>query len=289
MAVIELFQAYGWFFVAVAGLLGLVVGSFLNVVVYRLPLMMEREWRSQCAELLGQPEEETREIFNLAVPPSRCTVCDRPISATENIPLLSYLLMRGRCACGRTPISVQYPLVELLTGILTAVVAWHFGVGWQALAAFFLTWALIVLSIIDLKHQLLPDAITLPWLWFGLALALFGIFVDLRASVIGAMAGYLALWIVFHLYRLLTGKEGFGYGDFKLLGMLGAWQGWQALGLIIILSSVVGAVIGIGMMLIMGRDRNVPMPFGPYLAVAGWISLLWGAQLTETYLGLLQP
>lgn len=287
MAVIELFQAYPWVFVVASGLLGLIVGSFLNVVVYRLPLMMEREWKAQCAELLGQPTEEAQSTFNLAMPPSRCTVCDRPIRAIENIPVISYLMMRGRCACGRTSIAIQYPLVELLSGVLTAVVAWHFGASWQASAAFLLTWALIALSIIDIKHQLLPDAITLPWLWLGLALALFGIFVDLRTSVIGAMAGYLALWSVFHLYRLLTDKEGFGYGDFKLLSLLGAWQGWQALGLIIILSSVVGAVVGIGMMVFAGRDRQLPMPFGPYLAIAGWISLLWGSTLTKSYLQML--
>lgn len=291
MAVIELFQSLPWFFVITAGILGLLVGSFLNVVAYRLPVMMEREWQAQCRELLNQPVDDPnpQTTFNLAVPPSRCTVCDRPIKASENIPVFSYLMMRGRCACGRSPIAIQYPLVELLSGVLTAVVAWHFGVGWQALAGFILTWALIALSVIDLKHQLLPDAITLPWLWFGLALGLFGVFVDLRTSVIGAMAGYLALWLVFHAYRLLTGKEGFGYGDFKLLGMLGAWQGWQSLGLIIILSSMVGAVIGIGMIVILGRDRQLPIPFGPYLAIAGWISLLWGPALTESYLQMLQP
>lgn len=289
MALLELFQGYPWFFVLVATVLGLIVGSFLNVVIYRLPVMMEREWHAQCAELLGHTPVAEPVTFNLAVPPSRCNVCDRPIRAIENIPVISYLFMRGHCACGKSPISIQYPLVELSSGILTALVAWHYGVGWQALSAFVLTWALIALSVIDMKHQLLPDAITLPWLWFGLTLGLFGVFVDLQASVIGAIAGYLSLWIVFHVYRLLTGKEGFGYGDFKLLGMLGAWQGWQALPLIILLSSVVGAVIGISMILLAGRDRQLPIPFGPYLAITGWISLLWGAKISGAYLEMLQP
>lgn len=283
MDAMELFATAPVVFTVVVGLLGLIVGSFLNVVIYRLPLMMERAWRLQCAELMGQtaPEEPT---FNLVTPRSRCPQCGQLITALQNIPLLSYALQRGRCAHCDATISVQYPLVEALTGILTAVVAWRFGFGWQAGAAIVLTWALIALSVIDFKTQLLPDSITLPFLWFGIALALGGMFTDLNSSVIGAMAGYLSLWSVYHLFRLLTGKEGMGYGDFKLLALLGAWQGWQYLPAIIILSSVVGAVLGSALILLRGRDRNLPMPFGPFLAIAGWITLLWGDALNALYL-----
>jgi leader peptidase (prepilin peptidase)/N-methyltransferase len=270
-------------FALVAGLFGLIVGSFLNVVIHRLPIMMERAWRAQCAELLGQTAA-TNEPFNLWQPRSRCPACGHLISAAENIPLLSYALLRGRCAHCKAVISPQYPLVEALSGLLAALTAWHFGFGWPALAALLLSWALIALAVIDLKQQLLPDSITLPFLWLGLGLALFGLFTDLESSVVGAMAGYLSLWLVFQLFRLLTGKEGMGYGDFKLLAMLGAWQGWQFLLAIIILSSLVGAVSGLLLILLRGRDRNVPMPFGPFLAAAGWLTLLWGETLNHLYL-----
>ncbi len=287
MTVLLYLQTNPLAFLVFAGLLGLVVGSFLNVVIYRLPLMMERDWRIQCAEVSdpeGQAPAES-ERFNLVVPRSRCPACAHPISAWENIPVLSYVLLQGKCSACGAPISLRYPVVELLTAALSVVVAWRFGWGWQAGAALLLTWALIALSFIDFDRQLLPDVITLPWLWLGLGISLFGILTDVRASVIGAIAGYLFLWSVYHLFRLLTGKEGMGYGDFKLLAMLGAWTGWQMLPVIVLLSSLVGALVGIALIVTRGHDRNVPIPFGPYLAVAGWIALLWGKDLLRLYMG----
>jgi leader peptidase (prepilin peptidase)/N-methyltransferase len=264
-------------------LLGLVVGSFLNVVIYRVPIMMRREWESQCAEMSGG-EAVTTPAFNLFTPNSRCPKCGHAIRAWENIPIVSYLIQRGRCAhCGEG-ISPRYPLIEGLSAIMTAVVAWHFGFGAPALAAMALTWALIALTMIDFDHQLLPDDITLPFLWVGLALNVTGLFTDLTSAVVGAMAGYLSLWLVFHGFRLLTGKEGMGYGDFKLLAVFGAWLGWKALPAVILISSVVGAVVGVALILARGHDRNVPIPFGPYLAAAGWITLLWGDALMNWYL-----
>lgn len=271
-------------FLAAVGVLGLLMGSFLNVVILRLPRMLEREWRSQCQELLGASAPVPDQHFDLLWPPSACPHCQRRIRPWENIPLLSYLLLRGRCrGCGGR-ISLRYPLIEALTAVLSVYVAWHFGFGAQALTALALTWGLIALSVIDLDHQLLPDNLTLPLLWLGLLLSLGEVFVDPRASIIGAVAGYLSLWLVYHGFRLLTGKEGMGYGDFKLLAMLGAWLGWQALPVIILLSSLVGALVGITMILLLGRDRNIPIPFGPYLAAAGWLALLWGDRLTDAYL-----
>lgn len=272
-------------FVAGVFLLGLAVGSFLNVVIHRLPKMMERDWRRQCAELDDTEGTATEErSFNLSTPASTCPHCGHRIRWFENIPLLSYLFLRGRCsACGK-PISLRYPVIELVTALLSAAVAWHFGWSWQAGAALLLTWALIALSMIDFDHQLLPDSITLPFLWLGLLLSLFPVFADAQTAIIGALAGYLSLWLLFHAFRLLTGKEGMGYGDFKLLAMLGAWMGWQALPVVILLSSVVGAVVGIGLILFLGRDRQLPIPFGPYLAAAGWITLLWGSDITGAYL-----
>ena len=264
--------------------MGLIVGSFLNVVIHRLPIMMEREWTVQCLEHLNQPPlTEPTPTFNLWTPRSRCPACESPISPTQNIPLVSYLLQGGRCAHCGSAIPIRYPLIESLGGVLAAIVAWRFGFGEQALAALLLTWALIALSVIDLEHQLLPDSITLPFLWLGLFLALFGVFTDLRSSVIGVMAGYLTLWSVFHVFRLLTGKEGMGYGDFKLLAMFGAWLGWQYLPAIVIVSSVVGAIVGLFLILFWSRDRSIPMPFGPFLAAAGWITLLWGDSLNRLY------
>jgi len=275
-------------FVPVTLVLGLVVGSFLNVVIYRLPVMMERTWRRDCDALAGKEAMPT-ERFDLVLPRSRCPHCGQQVTARDNIPVLSYLLLRGRCrACG-AHISLRYPTVELLTGILTVVTALHFGPTWQALFAILLTWALIALSSIDFDKQLLPDSITLPMLWLGLLLSIFGIYTDSHASIIGAAAGYLSLWTIYHLFRLLTGKEGMGYGDFKLFALFGAWLGWQSLPLIILLSSAVGAVIGLSLILFRGRDRNIPIPFGPYLAIAGWIALLWGEQLTAWYLRAALP
>jgi len=271
------------FFIGTLFVLGLMVGSFLNVVIHRLPLMMERDWQAQYQEYLGEsPAEEAP--LNLAQPASRCPHCNHKIRYYENIPLLSYLWLRGKCSSCQAAISIRYPLIELLTGILSAVIAWHFGFGLQAGAALLLTWALIALSMIDVDHQLLPDSITLPLLWLGLALSLFPVFADMHSSLIGAIAGYLSLWTVYQLFKLVTGKEGMGFGDFKLLAALGAWMGWQALPVIVLLSSAVGALLGGAMIAIQGRDRAQPIPFGPYLAIAGWIALLWGKQITDAYL-----
>ncbi|MCL2523176.1 MAG: A24 family peptidase [Betaproteobacteria bacterium] len=268
----------------IAGLLGLCVGSFLNVMIHRLPLIMEREWQGQCAELRGEPPPPG-EPLSLARPRSRCPHCGHRITALENIPLLSYLLLKGRCAgCGQR-ISPRYPSVELLTGLLSAYAAWHFGPTPQLAGALLLIWALIALAAIDLDTQLLPDAITLPLLWLGLAFNLAGSFTDIHSAVIGAMAGYLALWSVFWLFKLATGKEGMGYGDFKLLAALGAWLGWTLLPAIILISSVVGALVGITLIVVVRHGRNVPIPFGPYLAAAGVIALFWGEAITRGYLG----
>ena len=286
MSFVELFQTNPTIFIVVAGIIGLLVGSFLNVVIHRLPIMMEREWKSQCRELLDQTcsEEESDEVFNLSKPRSRCPKCDHAITAMENIPVISYLLQAGKCkGCG-DKISVRYPVVELLTGILTAVVAWRFGFGWPAFGGILLTWALIALSGIDFDTQLLPDSITLPFLWLGIGFNLFGTFTDLQSSVIGAMAGYLSLWSVYWLFKIVTGKEGMGFGDFKLLALIGAWLGWMILPLTIILSSLAGAVIGISLIVFKSHGREVPIPFGPYLAIAGWIALCWGQDLTDMYL-----
>lgn len=284
--IMEALAASPALFISLICLLGLIVGSFLNVVIHRLPIMMDRSWRSQCAELLDQPTTEEAP-YNLWAPPSRCPSCGHAISPAENIPLLSYVLLRGRCSECKAPISAQYPLIEALSGLLAAITAWKFGFGWPAAAALVLTWALTALAVIDLKHQLLPDSITLPLLWLGLAVALFGVFTDLESSVIGAMTGYLSLWSVFQVFRLLTGKEGMGYGDFKLLAALGAWQGWQYLVAIVIVSSVVGAITGFLLILFRDRDRHIPIPFGPFLAAAGWLTLLWGEALNRLYLGWL--
>jgi len=265
--------------------IGLALGSFLNVVIYRLPLMLESHWRRECCELLEMAGEKEETPLNLATPNSHCPLCKAPIRPWQNIPVLSYLLLRGRCgACGQ-PISPRYPLLELAAGLMTMALAWHFPPGAALLGAALFTWALIALTMIDIDHQLLPDNITLPLLWLGLLFNLGGTYATLPEAVVGAMAGYLILWSVYQLFRLLTGKEGMGYGDFKLLAALGAWLGWQALPLVILLSSVVGAVVGIALMVIKRRGRDIPIPFGPYLAVAGWIALLWGDAIMARYLG----
>lgn len=271
---------------AMAGLLGLCIGSFLNVVIHRLPKMMEQEWHAQCADLRGEtlPAEPT---LSLATPRSRCPSCGHQITALENIPILSYLLLRGRCSGCGAPISLRYPLIEISTGLLSAYTIWHFGATEQAAGALLLIWSLIALAAIDFDTQLLPDTITLPLLWLGLAFNLFATYSELPTAVIGAMAGYLALWSVFWLFKLATGKEGMGYGDFKLLAALGAWLGWQMLPAIILLSSVVGAAVGVTLIVATRHGRNVPIPFGPYLAAAGIIALFWGQQITRSYLGLI--
>lgn len=273
---------------AVAGLLGLCVGSFLNVVIHRLPKMMEQEWQGQCAELRGETASTAAEPLSLAKPRSRCPACGHQITALENIPLISYLLiLKGKCSGCGARISPRYPIIEAITGLLSAYAAWHFGPTVQAAGALLLIWALIALSAIDLDTQLLPDSITLPLLWLGLAFNLWATYADLPSAVVGAMLGYLALWCVFWLFKLVTGKEGMGYGDFKLLAALGAWLGWQMLPVIILLSSVVGAIVGITLIVAARHGRNVPIPFGPYLAAAGGIALFWGGQLTHSYLGLI--
>jgi leader peptidase (prepilin peptidase)/N-methyltransferase len=277
-----------------AALLGLIIGSFLNVVIYRLPLMMDREWRQQARQLLGQSSEAgpTQAPINLISPRSHCPACQSPVAARHNVPVLSYLLLKGRCAaCGIT-ISPRYPLIELLTALLSATIIWHFGPTLAGLAALVLCWALIAASAIDLDHQILPDSITQPLLWLGLALGLSGVLADtppfpnLQSAVLGAMTGYLSLWTVYKVFKWLTGKEGMGYGDFKLLATLGAWLGWQMLPLIIILSAVVGTVTGIAMIAIGRHARQAPIPFGPFLAAAGLCALLWGPELVSAYLGM---
>ncbi|MDK9702898.1 MAG: prepilin peptidase [Sulfuritalea sp.] len=272
-------------FALVAGLLGLMIGSFLNVVIHRLPIMMERDWAAQCAELKGDAPPAF-EPLSLARPRSRCPQCGHPITALENIPVVSWLALRGKCKGCAAPISIRYPLIEALTGLLFAYAAWHFGFTAAGLGALALLTALIALTGIDFDTQLLPDDITLPLLWLGLALNAFGVYTDLKSAVIGAMAGYLSLWTVYWAFKLITGKEGMGYGDFKLLAALGAWLGWQMLPLTVLLSSLVGAVVGIALMVVARHGRNVPIPFGPYLAAAGAIALLWGKPLTHAYLGI---
>lgn len=273
-------------FLAAAVLFGLLVGSFLNVVIHRLPRMMEREWAAQCAEMRGEPVSEN-EPFSLARPRSRCPECGHAIGALENIPILSYLWLHGRCrGCG-AHISWRYPLIEALTGILFGLSAWHFGPTPAAAGAMLFVAAMVSLAFIDFDTQLLPDDITLPLVWAGLLFNLLGVYADLPSAVIGAVIGYLILWSVYWLFKLATGKEGMGYGDFKLLAAIGAWLGWQMLPLTILFSSVVGVVISVILMVSAGRSRHTPMPFGPYLAVAGLIALFWGQTLTQAYLGTL--
>jgi leader peptidase (prepilin peptidase)/N-methyltransferase len=284
-----------------AFLLSLLIGSFLNVVIHRLPVMLDRQWRAQAEEMLGAAETPADEAtsaaapppakYNLLTPRSACPKCGAAIKAHQNIPVLSWLLLGGKCASCKAPISPRYPIVELATAVLSAAVVWHFGWHWQSVAALVFTWALVALTVIDFDHQILPDIITLPLLWLGLLLSLgwhAGLTppapIDPRSAIIGAAAGYLSLWSVYWAFKLLTGKEGMGYGDFKLFAAFGAWMGWQMLPLIILLSAFTGAVVGIALIVLRGRDRNVPIPFGPYLAAAGWIALLWGPQIVGGYL-----
>lgn len=270
-------------FVLCALVLGLLVGSFLNVVIHRLPIMMQRDWRAQAREFLDLPAEPTA-TFNLVLPNSHCPHCDHEIRAWENIPVVSWLALRGRCSSCRAPISKRYPLIELLCGVLSAYIGWHFGFTWQAGGMLLLTWGLLAMSMIDVDHLLLPDSLVLPLLWLGLIANSFGLFASLSDALWGAVAGYLSLWSVYWLFKLVTGKEGMGYGDFKLLAMLGAWGGWQVLPLTILLSSVVGAVLGTIMLRMQKADSGTAIPFGPYLAIAGWVALLWGDQITSSYL-----
>jgi leader peptidase (prepilin peptidase)/N-methyltransferase len=282
----QLLESSPLIFTGVCGVLGLLVGSFLNVVIHRLPKMLERGWQQQCAELRGE-ETAPGEPYNLLTPRSACPHCHHAISALENIPVLSYLLLRGKCRGCHAAISLRYPVIEAISGILCGFAAWHFGFGLAAIGAILLIWALLTLTAIDFDTQLLPDDITLPLIWIGLLFNLYGTFTTLHDAVLGAIAGYIALWAVYWLFKLATGKEGMGYGDFKLLAALGAWLGWQLLPLIIILSSLVGAVIGITLIVAVKRGRDIPIPFGPYLAGGGLIALFWGQTLTQNYLQLL--
>jgi len=296
MTVFELLAASSALFVGTCLVLGLLVGSFLNVVIYRLPIILERQWRKECAELHDTQVALPTEPFNLVVPRSACPGCKAPITALQNIPILSYLVLRGRCAACGIHISARYPLIEALTGILSAAVAWKYGYGWQTAAAIVLTWFLIALTFIDIDTQFLPDTLTLPLVWIGLLLSLWAsegapgpLPVDVRSSIIGAIAGYLSLWSVYHLFRLITGKEGMGYGDFKLFAALGAWLGWQMLLPIILFAATVGAVVGIALIALRGRSRATPIAFGPFLAAAGWLVLMFGHEVVTGYLGMFAP
>ena len=265
-------------------ILGLLVGSFLNVVIYRLPVMMQREWELEAADILGQqPKAQTP--FSLTTPPSHCPKCKSPVRPWQNMPIISWLLLGGKCANCKTPISKRYPSIELVSGLMTAAIAWSFG--WSAITLVLIPfmWITLALTMIDFDTQLLPDNLVLPLLWLGILINISGTIVPLQESVVGAMAGYLSLWSVYWAFKIITGKEGMGYGDFKLLGAFGAWFGWQALPLIILLSAAVGAVVGIALMLILGRDKNVPIPFGPYLCGAAWVYVFYGPTIMTWYLG----
>lgn len=296
MAIIEVLQHNSVFYLSAVLVLGLLVGSFLNVVIHRLPVMLKQQWRSDCEEFLAEADEnkapdttikKPETTFNLVYPRSRCPHCGHQITALENIPVISYLFLRGRCSECKTPISIRYPVIEMISGLMVFTVAWQMGFTAQAGYAMLLSWVLIALTFIDLDHFYLPDNLVLPMLWLGLLINLDNTYTDINSAVIGAAAGYLVLWSVYQFFKKLTGKEGMGYGDFKLLAMLGAWLGWQMLPVIIILSSFVGAVIGISLIVFKNHQRSQPIPFGPYLATAGWIALLWGEQINQAYLNWL--
>ena len=281
-----------FFYISVI-ILGLIIGSFLNVVIHRLPIMLLRDWRRDCREFLTEkfPSDmaldssapEIHNKYNLVVPRSACPQCGHQISALENIPVLSYLFLKGRCKVCKTPISARYPIIETISAILAFVTAWKFGVSYAFLFSACLSWALICLTMIDYDHMYLPDQITLPFLWLGLILNLQGMYTDLHSAVIGAIAGYLSLWSVYHVFKLATGKEGMGFGDFKLLALFGAWFGWQMLPAIILLSSLIGAVVGILLIVLKLHQKGKPIPFGPYLAGAGWVAMMWGKDLNTLY------
>ncbi len=272
-------------FILLSSLVGLTVGSFLNVVIHRTPILLLRQWQRECQEP-AETQTKTGETYNLILPGSHCPQCGHAIRARENIPVISFLWLKGKCAHCRAPISWRYPLVEILSATISGVVAWHFGYTFATAAVIVLSWALIALTFIDVDHQLLPDVITLPFLWLGLLLNTFDLlpYKGLESAVVGAVAGYLSLWLVFHIFKLITGKEGMGYGDFKLFALFGAWLGWQMLPVIILLASLAGAVVGITFILYAGRDRHLPIPFGPFLCAAGWVAALWGNDITSLYL-----
>jgi len=289
MNLISLLQSSIPVLISVTIILGLIVGSFLNVVIHRLPLMLEREWHSQCAELLeceGQlePTQADSKPLTLNHPASSCPHCGHKIRPWENIPVLSYLILGAKCSSCKKHISIRYPVIEVMTAILSATIVWHFGFSAQAGFALILTWSLISLSMIDADHKLLPDSITLPVLWLGLIINLQEVFTDSHSSIVGAVAGYMSLWIIFKLHNLLTGKEGMGYGDFKLFALFGAWLGWQMLPIVILISSLAGSVVGLSLIMLKGHGRDTQIPFGPYIAVAGWICLIWGNDIMQFYL-----
>ena len=293
-SIIEVMQSQLWFYLITVGLVSLCIGSFLNVVIYRLPLMMQREWQSECRllledELTGNKPKQANinEPFNLVKPNSTCPKCKTAIKPWQNIPIISWLALKGKCASCSNPISARYPAVELITALLSLIVAYSFGATEQALLYIFVTWILVALTFIDIDHMLLPDQLTLPLVWLALIASVMGYTITPTDAIIGAACGYLSLWSVFWLFKLLTGKEGMGYGDFKLLAVFGALLGWQSLLTIILLSSVVGAIIGIALLSIQGKDKATPIPFGPYLAIAGWITMLWGNQIQGTYFNLI--
>lgn len=331
MTFLDLLQQSPTTFYGIVALVSLLVGSFLNVVIHRLPIMMERAWREGMEEFAAAdalagagenpkasadtgadagadastnsnagadatekaglseptPTADKSEVFNLAVPRSRCPSCNKEIKSWQNIPVISYLMLAGTCPNCKTAISKRYPIVELVTMILSLIVAWQFGPGIEACLGIVVTWFFVAMTMIDVDHQLLPDTLTLPLMWIGLLVALIPVFTDLQSAVIGAAAGYMVLWLVYQLFKLITGKEGMGYGDFKLLAAIGALLGWQALPVVILLSSLVGAVVGVAIIAVTGRDKNIPIPFGPYLAAAGWIAMLWGNDLSSWYYGFL--
>ena len=293
-SIIEVMQSQLWFYLTTIGLVSLCIGSFLNVVIYRLPLMMQREWQSECRllledELTGNKPKQANinEPFNLVKPNSTCPKCKTAIKSWQNIPIISWLILKGKCASCSNPISARYPAVELITALLSLIVAYSFGATEQALLYIFVTWILVALTFIDIDHMLLPDQLTLPLVWLALIASVMGYTITPTDAIIGAACGYLSLWSVFWLFKLLTGKEGMGYGDFKLLAVFGALLGWQSLLTIILLSSVVGAIIGIALLSIQGKDKATPIPFGPYLAIAGWIAMLWGNQIQGAYFNLI--
>lgn len=288
MEFISAFETNFWLFISTILIVGLSVGSFLNVVIYRVPVMLKNEWRSECQSFLEieSYEEKTDTTFNLMKPVSSCPSCGHKIRFRENVPLFSYLFLKGQCAKCKTHISLQYPAIEVITAALSVVVAMHFGVTIETVFALLFTWSLISLTMIDAQTQLLPDNITQPLLWLGLLINAFGVITDLQSAVIGAAIGYMVLWSVYKLFKLITGKEGMGYGDFKLLAALGAWMGWQFLPQIILLSSLVGVIIGVSMIIFKRHDKNIPIPFGPYLAIAGWIAFMWGQQINHTWLNI---
>jgi len=286
MSFITLLQTNSVFFILLCTTIGLVAGSFLNVIIFRLPKMMEREWDQQCSELRGETTKPLPTL-NLVKPCSECPHCKHKITALESIPIISYLALRGRCSQCNTSITLRYPIMEALTGIMSGFIAWHFGYGFITVAALIFVWSMIALAFIDLDTQLLPDAVTLPLLWIGLLINLGNGFTDISSAVIGAASGYIFLWLIYWCFKIATGKEGMGYGDFKLLAVIGAWFGWKMLPLVILLSSLAGAVIGIGLIIVAKNKRDTPFPFGPYLVGGGLVALFWGDQLNRTYLDLL--